>query len=77
LGIVVDRAPEREMEIFISFRLNEVHGVDQKDSYLLSTFWKEHPEWRIGKNGDPLPPAYRDLLHTLTNPIVAGGFPRA
>lgn len=55
LGVMLERAKAHRMETFVSFRLNEVHGVDQKDSYLFDQFWREHPEWRMGKYGDPVP----------------------
>lgn len=75
LGLILDRAREKKMEVFVSFRPNEVHAVEQEESFLFSTFWKEHPEWRIGKNGDPLPQVYLDILGPRTHPIVAGWLP--
>ena len=55
MRLIVDRARDKGLDVFLSFRLNEVHAVEQEDSLLFSTFWKDHPEWRIGKAGDPLP----------------------
>lgn len=75
IGLVVDRARERGMEPFLTFRLNEVHAVDQDDHLILSRFWKQHPEWRIGKPGDPLPQVYIDILGPNTHPIVASWLP--
>jgi len=75
IGLVIDRARRHGMEAFVTFRLNEVHAVEQKDHLIFSRFWKEHPEWRIGKNGDPLPPVYLDILGPNTHPIVAGWLP--
>lgn len=74
-GLLVQRAREQSFEVFASFRLNEVHAVEQPDSMLLSRFWKEHPEWRIGKAGDPLPPIYLEILGPDTHPIVASWLP--
>ena len=58
MGIAVRRAAEQGMEVFISFRMNEVHGVDTPDKYpynlILSRFWRAHPEYWIGKPGDEL-----------------------
>jgi len=71
-GLVVDRAHQNGMEAFISFRLNEVHWVEKKDALILSHFWKEHPEWRIGKNGDSLSQVYLDILGPRISPVVAG-----
>ncbi|MBI4605475.1 MAG: hypothetical protein HY721_26210 [Planctomycetes bacterium] len=51
IGLVVERARAKGLEVFITFRLNEVHDVDVPDSLLLSRFWKEHPEWRVGGPG--------------------------
>ena len=75
LGVVIDRAREKGMETFISFRLNEVHAVEQKDHLILSRFWKDHPEWHIGQPGDPLPQVYTDILGPDTSPIVASWLP--
>lgn len=74
-GLVVDRAHQNGMEAFVSFRLNEVHWVEKEDALILSHFWKEHPEWRIGKNGDPLSQVYLDILGPRTSPVVAGWLP--
>ena len=74
-GVVLDRAKERGLETFVTWRLNEVHAVEQEDSLIFSRFWKEHPDWRIGKAGDPLPPVYLDILGINTHPIVAGWLP--
>ena len=51
-GIMLGRAQERGLETFITWRLNEVHGVEQTDSYLLSKFWLDHPAWHVGTPGD-------------------------
>ncbi len=79
LGLVIDRARAKGMETFITFRPNEVHWVDKADSFpyslLVSRFWREHPQWRIGKPGDPLSPLHREILGPRTNPVVAGWLP--
>lgn len=75
LRVVSDRAREKKLEVFLTFRLNEVHAVEQSDSLLLSRFWKQHPEWRIGKPGDPLPAVYQEILGPNTAPIVAQWLP--
>lgn len=74
-GIVLDRAKAQGLETFVTWRLNEVHAVEQEDSLIFSRFWKEHPEWRIGKAGDALPPIYLDILGINTHPIVASWLP--
>ena len=72
---VIDRAHEKGMEAFISWRLNEVHAVEQEDSLIFSRFWKEHPEWRIGKAGDPMPQVYHDIVGPNVHPIVSSWLP--
>jgi hypothetical protein len=74
---VIELARERGLEVFISFRLNEVHNVEQPDSPILSTFWRDYPEWHIGKPGDPLPELYTAIIGPRVNPIVPFWFPGA
>jgi YVTN family beta-propeller protein len=74
-GLVIDRARAQGLETFVSWRLNEVHAVEKEDSLIFSRFWKEHPEWRIGKAGDPLSFPYRDILGINTSPIVGTWLP--
>lgn len=47
-GMIMQRAWFRGMGAFLSFRMNELHDVDKPASPLLSPFWKEHPEFRVG-----------------------------
>ncbi len=75
LGLLLERAREKGMEVFISFRLNEVHAVDEADNMILSRFWKEHPEWRIGRPGDKLSATYLEIIGPNVHPIVAGWLP--
>lgn len=79
LGLVIDRAREKELEAFISFRLNEVHGVDTPEAMpyklIVSNTWRQHPEWRIGKPGDRLSPLYTEILGPRTHPVVASWLP--
>lgn len=75
LGLVIDHARARGLETFITFRLNEVHCVEEPDSLLFCPFWREHPEWRIGCAGDPLPQVHLDILGPNTHPIVASWLP--
>lgn len=72
IDLTIDRAHKNGMEVFVTFHPNEVHWVEKKDALILSHFWKDHPEFRIGKNGDPLSQVYLDTLGPNTNPIVAG-----
>ena len=47
IGLVVERAREKGLEAFITFRMNELHDVTEKYSVLHAPFWKEHPEYRL------------------------------
>ncbi len=48
VALVLDRARLRGLEPFVSLRMNELHDVDKPESPLLSSFWKGHPEYRVG-----------------------------
>ena len=79
VGLVIDRARQKGLETFITFRPNEVHWIEKPDDFpinlLLSKFWHEHPQWRIGKAGDPLSQLHLDILGPRTSPVVAGWLP--
>jgi len=75
LGLVIERAQSKGLEAFVSFRLNEVHGVDQPANMLLSKFWLRHPEWHVAKMGQEVPQRYLDILGPRTSPIVASWLP--
>jgi hypothetical protein len=47
-ALVLDRVRLRGMEVFVTFRMNELHDVDDPESPLLSPFWKDHAEYRVG-----------------------------
>ncbi len=81
IGLVVDRARQQGLEVFITFRLNEIHDVQNPDSLIVSQFWREHPEWRVGTHGDEVAPLFREIIggrpdHPV-HPIVASWFPGA
>jgi len=79
LGLLIQRAKERGLETFISVRLNEVHWVNEPDKYpynmIISKFWREHPEYWIGKPEDKLPELHMEILGKRTSPVVAGWLP--
>lgn len=75
LRLLLDRARVQHMETFVSFRLNEVHSVEEKESVIFDRFWRAHPEWRIGKAGDSMSQVYVDILGPRTSPIVFGWLP--
>ncbi len=79
MGIAVERAKQQGMEVFVSFRMNEVHGVDTPDVFpynlILSRYWREHPEYWIGKPGDDLSELHQDILGPRTSPVVGKWLP--
>jgi hypothetical protein len=53
----IRRAREKGLSPWISMRMNDLHNVDDPQSYMHSTFWREHPEhrrmeWRMATNSD-------------------------
>ncbi len=48
LGIAINRAKEQGMEVWLSYRMNDIHDYYLSDSLLFSSFWKDHPEYRVG-----------------------------
>ncbi len=78
LGLIVERVKQKNMEAFLSFRVNEVHGVDNPDTFsnqlILSKFWRDHPEWHVGQLGDTLSPLHQEIMGPRTNPIVGKWF---
>jgi len=77
VGLVVDRCRAKKLEVFITFRLNEIHEVDKPASLVVSEFWRKHPEWRVGKIGDPVGEPFRKIIGPRVSPVVAGWFPGA
>lgn len=80
-GVMIDRAREKGMEVFVSYRPNEIHDVQNPKSLIVSSFWREHPEWRVGKIGDEISPVFAEIIggrkdHPV-HPIVASWFPGA
>lgn len=73
-GIILDRAKEKGLETFISFRLNEIHNVEEPESLLLTDFWRDHPEWRVAEIGHEPGPVYKEILGPRVHPIVASWF---
>ena len=81
IGLVVDRAREKGLEVFITWRLNEIHDVQNAESLIVTKFWRDHPEWRVGKHGDEILPLYKEIIggnsERAVHPIVASWFPGA
>jgi hypothetical protein len=74
LQLVLDRCIERGKETWVTFRPNEVHNVEQPDHFILSSFYREHPEYHIGAPGDPLPDLHLEILGPV-HPIVQTWLP--
>lgn len=79
MAIAIERAKEQGMEVFLSFRMNEVHGTDTPDKFpynlILSRFWREYPEYWIGQPGDELSQLHQDILGPRTSPVVGKWLP--
>ncbi len=75
LELILNHAKSRRMETFVSFRLNEVHDVESEESLIFDRFWRAHPEWHIGKAGDPMAQVYTDIMGPRTHPIVNSWLP--
>jgi len=79
--LVVERAKAKGMEVFITFRLNEIHDVHVDDTLLVSRFWRAHPQWRVGKEGDEIQPKFISIIggraDYKVSPVVASWFPGA
>ena len=51
IQLSLERARQREVAFFLTWRVNESHGVNEPDNPGNSRFWREHPELRIGGPG--------------------------
>ena len=49
-AVMVRRCRERGASPWLSFRMNDVHGSQSKSDPMASTFWREHPEWHLGRD---------------------------
>ncbi len=45
-AVWIRRARERGLSPWVSMRMNDLHNVDDPQSYMHSSFWREHPEFR-------------------------------
>jgi hypothetical protein len=47
-AVWIARCREKGISPWLSMRMNDVHNVDDVDSYIHASFWREHPEyWRV------------------------------
>lgn len=45
-AVWIERARRRGLSPWISMRMNDLHNVDDPDSYMHSTFWRQNPQFR-------------------------------
>lgn len=47
-AVWIARCREKGISPWLSMRMNDVHNVDDPDSYIHGSFWRDHPEyWRV------------------------------
>jgi len=54
-AIWIARSREKGLSPWLSMRMNDVHSVNEPESYLHSNFWRAHPELRRVPNGSVTP----------------------
>ncbi len=45
-AVWIERARKRGLSPWVSMRMNDLHNVDDPDSYMHSTFWRQNPQFR-------------------------------
>lgn len=53
IALSAQRARERGIAFFITWRMNDVQFLERPTSPSASPFWREHPEYRVGGPGVP------------------------
>ncbi len=54
-AVWIARCREKGISPWLSMRMNDIHSVDEPNSFMHSSFWREHPEfWRV-PNGSASP----------------------
>jgi len=47
-AVWIARCREKGISPWLSMRMNDVHGVDDPDNFMHSSFWRDHPQyWRV------------------------------
>lgn len=49
-AVMARRCREKGVSPWLSFRMNDIHGIQAGTDPMISTFWKEHPEWHLNEN---------------------------
>ncbi len=65
-AILLAQARKRGLEAMLSFRVNDAHGYEM----LLSQFWRDHPEYRIGGSLNFAIPEVREHVFQLVREAV-------
>ncbi len=52
-GLFLSELKTRGFETMITFRMNEVHNVNDPQEPDLSAFWRQHPEYRVARGQNP------------------------
>lgn len=47
-AVMMRRCREKGVSPWLSFRMNDIHGAQFRSGPMVSTFWKDHPEWHLG-----------------------------
>ncbi len=64
-AVWISRCREKSISPWLSMRMNDIHGVNELDSFMHSSFWRKHPEyWRI-PNGSAAPWQNRALNYAI------------
>ena len=63
-AIWIARAREKNLSPWLSMRMNDVHGVDNPESFMHSSFWRQHPEMRRVPGGPTTPWVNHALNYT-------------
>lgn len=66
IGLSLKRAREKGIDFFLTWRMNECHGLDDPACPGLSDFYLSHPEYRIGEGGHP----WQRLALSFSHPEV-------
>ncbi len=50
-AVMIRRCRERQVSPWISFRMNDIHGVAKDTPADVCAFWREHPEYHLKRDG--------------------------
>lgn len=70
MQIVADRCTEKNIALFVSYRLNDIHHLENPSRPEISQFYHEHPEYRIGKRQGRDTQGRLEMVHNWVYPEV-------